>query len=75
MGIIYNSNERVDENLKKFIPKEKLSKKTKRVLNQKQRKSWGNLNPVTRKPASPKVYKRKKFQQGEDYLAETFLFL
>ena len=44
----------------KYVSYEKLSKKKKRELNAKRRNSWGALNPVTRKPANPKAYDRKK---------------
>ena len=50
-----------------FIPKEKLSKKVRREQNLSRRKTWGTLNPVTRKPNNPKAYKRRKVQKGEDY--------
>jgi hypothetical protein len=53
--------------LKKFIPKEKLSKKVKKSENKKMRKTWGARNPVTRKPPNPKAYNRKKVQKGVDY--------
>ena len=46
--------------MEKFIPYEKLSKKEKRRLNLARRTTWGNLNPVTRKPASSKAYNRAK---------------
>ena len=46
--------------MEKYIPYEKLSKKDKRKLDSCRRKTWGNLNPVTRKPANSKVYNRKK---------------
>lgn len=48
--------------MEKFIPYEKLSKKEKRKLDQAKRQTWGNLNPVTRKPANSKAYNRKKAQ-------------
>ena len=44
----------------KFIPYEKLSKKQKRKIDQKRRGSWGNLNPVTRRSESKKIYNRAK---------------
>lgn len=54
--------------MEKFIPYEKLSKKKKRELNLKRRSSWNGLNPVTRKPANPKAYNRKKVQNRfKDY--------
>lgn len=46
--------------MEKFIPYGKLSKKEKRRMNQAKRQTWGNLNPVTRKPQSSKVYNRNK---------------
>lgn len=53
--------------MEKFIPREKLSKKAKRELNVKKRRTWGALKPVTRKPENPKVYNRKKAQQEDDF--------
>ena len=46
--------------MEKFIPYEKLSKKEKRKLDQAKRQTWGELNPVTRKPANSKAYNRNK---------------
>ncbi len=48
--------------MEKFIPYEKLSKKEKRKMDLAKRQTWGNLNPVTRKPESSKAYNRKKSQ-------------
>ena len=61
--------------MEKYIPYEKLSKKEKRKLDSCRRKTWGNLNPVTRKPANSKVYNRKKNQYWKDELhsADSFL--
>ena len=53
--------------MEKFIPYEKLSKKKQKELNQKRRKTWNGLNPVTRKPANPKAYNRKKARKRNDY--------
>ena len=44
--------------MEKFIPYEKLSKKEKRKIDQARRKTWGELNPVTRKPENSKAYNR-----------------
>lgn len=52
--------------MQNFTPYEKLSKKAKRERNVKQRSTWGALNPVTRKPANPKAYNRKKAGQWSD---------
>jgi hypothetical protein len=45
--------------LKKFIPKEKLGKKAKRLEAQKNRVTWA-FSPVTRQVESKKGYKRKQ---------------
>jgi len=42
-----------------FIPKEKLSKKAKRLQDNAVRQTWGS-NPVTRVKKSKKTYKREK---------------
>ena len=48
--------------MEKFVPYEKLSKKEKRSIDQIRRKTWGELNPVTRKPENSKAYNRRKSQ-------------
>jgi hypothetical protein len=48
--------------MKKFTPYEKLSKKEKKSIDQARRRTWGALNPVTRKPPNPKAYNRHKAQ-------------
>ncbi len=48
--------------MEKFIPYEKLAKKEKRKLDRARRQTWGELNPVTRKPINSKAYHRKKSQ-------------
>ena len=45
--------------MKKFVPYEKLSKSKKRELDRKKRVTWGNVNPVTKRVESKKLYKRK----------------
>lgn len=50
----------------RFIPKEKLSKKAKRELARAQRQTWGDVNPVTRKPPNPKAYVRNKPRYYDD---------
>ena len=46
--------------MEKIIPYEKLSKKEKRKLDSARRGTWGQINPVTRKPQSSKAYNRSK---------------
>ena len=46
--------------MEKFIPYEKLSKKEKRKIDAAKRNTWGDFNPVTRKPQSSKAYNRNK---------------
>ena len=44
----------------KFIPFVKLSKKTQQEINKSRRKNWGNIDPVTKRPANSKAYNLKK---------------
>jgi len=60
--------------MERFIPYEKLSKKKQRELNLRRRGTWGQLNPVTRKPENPKAYHRKKARNWKDPDAVPFAF-
>ena len=62
--------------MEKFIPYDKLSKKKKRELDKKQRRTWGDLNPVTRNTPNPKAYNRKKARKvnRDDYPVVPSLF-
>ena len=51
--------------MEKFIPYEKLSKRDKRKLDLTRRQTWGELNPVTRKPTNSKAYNRRKAQDRQ----------
>lgn len=62
--------------MEKFIPYAKLPKRLKREADKRRRKSWGSLNPVTRKPPEPKAYNRKKARkrsQDDDFTSVLFL--
>ena len=61
--------------MEKFIPYEKLSKKEKRKMDLAKRQTWGELNPVTRKPENSKAYNRKKSQNWKRELPPTILRL
>ena len=52
--------------MEKFVPFEKLSKRQQRELNNQKRKTWGEINPVTRRPENPKAYNRKKARKWSD---------
>lgn len=52
--------------MEKNIPYEKLSKKEKRKLDSARRGTWGELNPVTRKPENSRAYNRKKMLKLEE---------
>ncbi len=56
--------------MKRFTPKEKLSKKEKRKLDLSGRVTWGAINPVTRKPPNPKAYDRKKVRREEKFFSD-----
>lgn len=60
--------------MEKYIPYEKLSKKKKRELAASNRGSWGDINPVTRKPQNPKAYNRKKTPKWIDDSSKTVSF-
>ena len=49
-----------DEKKKPFVPMEKQSKQERKKFHDAQRGTWGNVNPVTRKPPNPKAYNRRK---------------
>ena len=57
--------------MEKFIPYEKLSKKEKRKIDQTRRQTWGELNPVTRKPENSKAYNRNKARNWKRDYHET----
>ena len=65
--------------MEKFIPYEKLSKKEKRKIDLTKRQTWGELNPITRKPQISKAYNRNKSRNWKREYHETdsgiFLFL
>lgn len=46
--------------MEKYIPYAKLSKKEKRKADAARRGTWGELNPVTRKPQNSRAYNRRK---------------
>ena len=48
--------------MEKFVPYEKLSKKEKKTRDSARRNTWGELNPVTRKPENSRAYNRRKAQ-------------
>lgn len=61
--------------MEKFIPYEKLSKKEKRKLDSAKRTTWGEMNPVTRKPKNSKAYNRRKAQNWKKELPNSVPFL
>ena len=61
--------------MEKYIAYEKLSKKEKKRVNNSKRKTWGSINPITRKPTNSKAYNRKKNQYWKDELRGTDSFL
>ena len=61
--------------MEKFIPYEKCSKKEQRKQDQLRRGTWGDVNPVTRKPKNPKAYDRKRTQDWKRELPDPVSFL
>jgi hypothetical protein len=62
--------------MKGFVQYEKLSKKQKKEINQAKRMTWGDVNPVSKKIESAKIYNRKKHQRRDwDSGAGVFLYM
>lgn len=63
--------------MEKFISFEKLSKKKKKELNSKKRKSWNGTNPATKKAENKKRYNRKNpiFEMMTSKVGFYFTFL
>jgi len=61
--------------MEKFVPYEKLSKKEKRKVDARRRNTWGELNPVTRKPEHSKAYNRRKSQNWKKELPDSATFV
>ena len=59
------------ETMEKYIPYEKLSKKEQRKVNAARRNTWGEINPVTRKPQNSKAYNRNKARRWKRETHET----
>ena len=64
-------NQKEELQMEKFIPYEKLSKKEKRKIDATKRTTWGDLNPVTRKPQNSKAYNRNKSRNWKREIHET----
>ena len=56
--------------MEKFVPYEKLSKKEQQRINKARRGTWGDRNPVTRKPANSNAYNRKRAQAWKKELPD-----
>ena len=56
--------------MEKFIPYEKLSKKEQQKINKAKRRTWGDLNPVIRKPENSKAYNRNRAQAWKKNLPD-----
>lgn len=48
--------------MEKYVSYEKLSKKEKRRVNARRRKTWNGASPVTRRTKNEKKYNRKKIK-------------
>lgn len=60
--------------MKKPIPFDKLSKKRQRELNAQKRITWGELNPITRRPENSRAYNRAKAQSWKTNTTEPLFF-
>lgn len=57
--------------MQKFVPYEKLSKKEKKKMDLAKRQTWGELNPINRKPKNSRAYNRKKAQNWKKDLTSS----
>lgn len=57
--------------MKANVPRSKMSKKQRQLLDRGRRAVWG-VNPVTRRPLDSKVYDRKKFRIDREGLDRDF---
>ncbi len=48
--------------MRKFVPYAKLSKKEKRRIDALRRRTWGPLDPVTRRAENPRAYRRESLK-------------
>ena len=60
--------------MEKFIPYEKLSKKEKRKLNLAKRQTWGERNPVTRKPENSNDGAHGQGKRAWDHMIKHAMF-
>jgi len=58
----------------KFIPISKQSKRNKKKFHASKRRTWGSINPVTKKPPNPKAYNRRKNRKQGDGSSASFQF-
>jgi hypothetical protein len=60
----------------KYVPLEKRSKREQREYYTSQRRSWGEVNPITKTIPSKKVYNRKKYAYRNEYepIERIFIF-
>lgn len=66
--------------MSKYVSMDKRSKKQQKEYHSKQRRTWGDLNPVTRSVPNGKAYNRKKEKERiskefrDGFGADSFLF-
>ncbi len=67
--------------MKKYVSLDKRSKKAQREYYSERRRTWGELNPVTRSVPSGKTYNRKKDKKrigrelSNEFQADPFYFI
>ena len=66
--------------MSKYVSLDKRSKKQQKEYHSKQRRTWGDINPVTRSVPNGKAYNRKKEKERiskefrDGFGADSFLF-
>lgn len=58
--------------MKNYVPPNKRSKKAQKEYYAKRRRTWGDLNPVTRSVPSGKIYDRRKAKKETKRIGDEF---
>ena len=61
--MVTGNKEREEKKVKKYVSLNKRSKKARKEYYSKRRRTWGDLDPVTKSVPSGKVYKRSRAKQ------------
>ena len=70
---LQSNHQEGDDDMARFVSKEKLSKKAQKELNRQRRVTW-DFSPVTKTIDSRKIYSRKRKAQNRDDYGLSYFF-